>query len=196
MEKSHTFTPIIDAKNSFSKYSSGNHIFQCKLLGNCSNCFNKSTDLKNNLECSDLASDEWGLITGKIQNLFYNALASISFFGMKESCESGVSWFVTQVLWSALSKQKRFPLVACAQLVAQLSELILWLGRREYVCKGPGRAELCQHRNEWCDQVWITTGFSITPVPRPRRRKVALFSRKSDSSKTQHFPREDSLVSC
>ena len=90
MEKSHTFTPIIDAKNSFSKYSSGNRIFQCKLLGNCSNCFNKSTDLKNNLECSDLASDEWGLITGKIQNLFYNALASISFFGMKESCESGL----------------------------------------------------------------------------------------------------------
>ena len=39
-------------------------------------------------ECSVLISDEWGLIPGKIQNPFDNALTSISFFEMKTSCES------------------------------------------------------------------------------------------------------------
>lgn len=71
-----------------------------------------------------------------------------------------------------------------------------WHGRSECACQDPGRAESCQHRSEWCDQVWITTGFAIVPVPRPNRRQDALFSRKSESSITQYFPREDSLVPC
>lgn len=82
-------------------------------------------------------------------------------------------------------------------MVAQLGELILF-DLREVCVLVRAQKELSHGSTGMTDVTKSETqqDFSIAPVPWTSRRKDTFFSRKSESSITQYFLGEDSLVFC
>lgn len=144
-------------------------------------------------ECSVLISDEWSLIPGKIKNPFDNAVTSISFFEMKTSCESWLELICNTN--TRTSSQQMMVSFGCEQTIGgPVRWTNSWTWEKRVHLQGP-RKSWVMAAQEWVRGPSLNHN-RIFSNSWPSRRNDALFSRKSESSKTLYFPKGDNLVSC